>query len=421
MCGPRPTPAKARDSYQTSLSLFGGLGRGGLGGSTGGGASYLDLPLPGGSFPGGSFPNGTLPGGAVPAEVDLRGFDGPVRDQGQVGVCWAHALSSVMDNGARRAGFAGTVMSALHVIAVDAWDDLWRGDDSDGLTVEQLWPYDGRKACAFNDNPREVWCQEHYGVTPGSWRSDPRLVAEKAAADGSHQYRFYDVHHLESRPANTEQVALVLASGHALWAELDFNRAAWSYSELQDGVFSDYEVDRDYGHAVQLTGYRAVGGERQFLIKNSWGTDWGHGGYAWMSESLLRKHLMQAFYLDVASSRDGKLPNGGLQLPVPIPGLGQQIPGLQIPGLQIPGLQIPGLQIPGMGQTPNGGQQPGVQIPGLGQLPGLQGLQVPPLPAPSPPLATGGCAAGQVPDAVTGLCIAPCPSGKAPTFGVCVE
>ena len=42
------------------------------------------------------------------------------------------------------------------------------------------------------------------------------------------------------------------------------------------------------GHAISLTGYTHVEGERYFLIKNSWGEKWGDGGYAWIHEQSLR-------------------------------------------------------------------------------------------------------------------------------------
>jgi papain like protease len=251
----------------------------------------------------------------APPEVDLRPWDGPVRDQGQVGVCWAFALSSVMDNGARHGGDGQAMMSSLHVIASDTWDDVWQRKEGKPLTLEGIWPYEPRKACAFNDDPQEEWCQEKYGVRPGSWRSDPRLVAERQMADDAHRYRFRNVRHVSTKPVSIDEIASVLASGHV----------AWEWRALRDGVFSDYEQAGSFGHAVQITGYRTAGGIKHFLLKNSWGTAWGQGGYAWMGENIVRRHLRRAFFLDVAASQAGAHP--------PIAGL----PGLpEIPGLKLP-------------------------------------------------------------------------------------
>lgn len=53
-------------------------------------------------------------------------------------------------------------------------------------------------------------------------------------------------------------------------------------------------------HAVTLVGYRTdPGGENQrFVFKNSWGPQWGSGGYGWITAAYLREHLIAAYVLD---------------------------------------------------------------------------------------------------------------------------
>lgn len=40
-------------------------------------------------------------------------------------------------------------------------------------------------------------------------------------------------------------------------------------------------------HAMIVVGVRYVNGERQFRIRNSWGTSWGDGGHTWFSEDYM--------------------------------------------------------------------------------------------------------------------------------------
>lgn len=40
-------------------------------------------------------------------------------------------------------------------------------------------------------------------------------------------------------------------------------------------------------HAMIVVGVRYVNGERQFKIRNSWGTSWGDNGHTWFSESYM--------------------------------------------------------------------------------------------------------------------------------------
>ena len=40
-------------------------------------------------------------------------------------------------------------------------------------------------------------------------------------------------------------------------------------------------------HAMIIVGVRYVNGERQFLLRNSWGKDWGEDGHAWVTEDYI--------------------------------------------------------------------------------------------------------------------------------------
>ena len=45
-------------------------------------------------------------------------------------------------------------------------------------------------------------------------------------------------------------------------------------------------------HAVIAVGYGIEGGERLFLVRNSWGEFWGCDGYAWLTESYLAPRVI---------------------------------------------------------------------------------------------------------------------------------
>ena len=52
------------------------------------------------------------------------------------------------------------------------------------------------------------------------------------------------------------------------------------------------------GHCVELLGYRTTRTGREWLIKNSWGTGWGQGGFAWATDAFLRQQW-SVYVLDV--------------------------------------------------------------------------------------------------------------------------
>src|SRR5262249_35884589 len=129
--------------------------------------------------PGFTFPEAVLPPPSVfVPSVDLRvqGLDGPVKSQEQTGVCYAFALSDALENSLRRQG-RRDVLSPLHIIASGVWHDMWRSQPSEVIGTESAWPYDPIKACKFKE-PGSDTCEQAYGVSTNSWRSDPVLSSE---------------------------------------------------------------------------------------------------------------------------------------------------------------------------------------------------------------------------------------------------
>jgi hypothetical protein len=305
-----------------------------------------------------------------------------VKDQQMVGVCWAFAMSSVMENALRRRG-SGDVVAPLHLVASDAWRALHKKGQTDGMVVEPSWPYDPAKACKLNKG--DDVCGDAYHVTPGSWRDDPMLRGEVESANARGAIRATKMEVIE--PGTFEAIADELATGREVWASIRIDHKSWSHP--RGDVLEDYSGEERGPHAVTVVGYRTAGPRgRELLVKNSWGADWGQGGYVWLSERTLKDHGDQFLVLDV---------EGGGFVPLPPPGT----PGFPFPFPGANGQPPPGMpNIPGF---PWPGAQPGAQ-------PGSQ-------PAPQP---QGACPQGQVNDVVTRACSAPCKNGFPPAAGACL-
>jgi len=236
-----------------------------------------------------------LPSLLVPPAFDLRtiGRDGPVKDQQQTGVCYAFAMTTVMEDDLRRNGRTD-VIAPLHIVAADAWQDLWRAQPREAITTENVWPYDPVKACRFMKDSDS--CEESYGVRTNSWSADPRLVIERERA---RQSGVAFVGHAKAfKKGDFVSIVSTLAQGRAIYISIDIDSAAWGWRGIKNGVLSEYDRADRGGHGVALVGYRTVGLSRQFLIHNSWGPKWGDGGYAWISEDGLRKHLLDAYLIE---------------------------------------------------------------------------------------------------------------------------
>jgi len=253
--------------------------------------------------------------GPLPPHVDLRahGLSGPVRDQQQVGACAGFAMTTVLDNFARRQGRRDD-MASLHVFSIYNLDDevaFSRALRARPVTTEVVWPYDPVIACRFADDWTGQGCAGVYGVPHDSARHDPHLMGRKVDADRRGRWQILGYEELSTAPVDTDQIAMVLASGEALWAALAFHRPAWSALNRNRGSVLPYFPPelQELSHAVTLEGYRTTPRGRQFLLHNSWGTTWGEGGYAWIDEAMLRTHLNTAYRVLVADA----------SLPVPRP------------------------------------------------------------------------------------------------------
>ncbi len=240
-----------------------------------------------------------LPAGPLPAYVDLPkyGYDGPIKDQAQVGVCWAFALSTAAENALRRQGRHDFV-SATHIIAARSEKRLYAsGLNGTAIAPDSAWPYDPVRACYLNDvlGYRDPWCEAAYHVPSGSWRSQPQIVAELRNADAWGTFRIRE----EELSGNTDEIANLINQSRSVIADISIDSRAWGHSIASSGTIADYlHADRG-GHAVVLVAYTWSNGERYFLIHNSWGTDWGKGGYAWIADRTLRRHILGASIVDV--------------------------------------------------------------------------------------------------------------------------
>lgn len=249
------------------------------------------LPLP----PGAPAPRVPVLRGPLPPAADLRalGLDGRIKDQERVGACSYFAVSTVLENALRRAGIRDEI-SPMHVISSNAWDDLFARPSTRYLAPEPVLPYEPRAACQLGPRADEGECSAKYGVTYGSWRSNPGLAGAVARADAQGAYAGVFADRLSGDP---DEIAGEIARGRAVYAAFDIDGDAWSSSSVAGGTIPEHPHGSG-GHAVVLVAYQTTPGGRFFLVHNSWGTDWGQGGYAWLSEANLRRNFSSAFLLD---------------------------------------------------------------------------------------------------------------------------
>ncbi|MGB3556837.1 MAG: C1 family peptidase [Jannaschia sp.] len=200
-------------------------------------------------------------GFGAPAKFDYRDVGGkayttPVKNQGSCGSCVAHGVAAVMETTYRRAIRDETFaldLSEAHLFychggeegrtCANGWfpDAAFDKAKAKGVTLESVYPYTGsQQACAV----------------PGSWEQNMAKITGKTK--------------LEGRAAIKEWIATKGSVTGCFLVYQDF----FSY---RSGVYRHVSGEAAGGHCVEIVGYDDARG--CWICKNSWGTNWGEGGY----------------------------------------------------------------------------------------------------------------------------------------------
>lgn len=225
---------------------------------------------------------GRAPG--LPATVDLRAWCSPIENQLNLGSCTANAGVGMLEYYERRA--FGKDIDASRLFLYKATRDLlkWTGDTGAFLrsTMQAL--------VLFGVPPEDYW---------------PYVVAnfdiEPSAFLYSFGQNYQALKYYRLDPPGTAKPALLASIKTNLVAGLPSMFGFTVYSSYNQASVANqgaipYPVVSDRvvgGHAIMAVGYNdslqirnaaqgAVATTGALLIRNSWGTGWGNGGYGWL-------------------------------------------------------------------------------------------------------------------------------------------
>jgi hypothetical protein len=340
----------------------------------------------------------------LPPGVDHRaqGIEGPVKDQQLVGACTAFSLSSVMDNAIRRLN-GNDVMSAMHIWSRYADATMPSAESRNEGRPVAAWvdyPWDQRTACRME--PEDDGCAELLvpAVQVNTAASDPQVQTQIRGADARGRYTIAEVDQID--PIDPSVLAVDLATGKDVWLAMGVSQDAWTSPQVQtSAVVPDWLLE-DGGHAVALAGYRTTAGGRQFLVHNSWGPAWGQGGYAWISEAMVRAHGQYAYTIKVVDRAAPSPP------PTPVPAPQPRGPAACPAGFtQLPGMPL--CQRVCSTSADCGGGGACVRA----------NAAAPAVCIATNPLTDDDCGEGELVDIVTGQCAQACANNLRPAAGWC--
>jgi hypothetical protein len=267
----------------------------------------------------------------LPQIVDHRaeGTEGPIRKQ-QGTLCTAFAFTSALDHAyARWTGTPGN-FSVMQVWGRYHSHQEHRAATSnvgDLISNEADWPFDGSVATKWR------FCHGH-SKHPEKERSgiDCDLPVDSGRMQQVDQRAVAMITKVEFAPVTDLGVLREeLAAGQDVSVSVNlpsFATAGEPGSRYILGVkASDPTKTQGPQHQILLAGYAITPNGTYYLVHNSFGTNWGDNGYAWLHEDLLRTHWSDSVMvipyvepLQVAMARAE--PRGGLS---------QACPGNQVP------------------------------------------------------------------------------------------
>lgn len=196
--------------------------------------------------------------------VDLREFATKIEDQGELGSCTAHAITSAIELQIKKNNGLSTDLSRLFVYYQERFMEKTVKTDS-GAIIR-----DGIKACAKIGVPVEtLW---PYSVTRFTER--PSVNAYKNAA--TRKILKY------KRVTDLESMLHCLTEGNPVVFGFSVYESFESDKVAKTGIMPYPKKSEKLigGHAVLAVGYDYK--KERILVRNSWGEDWGLKGYFWM-------------------------------------------------------------------------------------------------------------------------------------------
>lgn len=226
----------------------------------------------------------------IGAAVDLREWCSPVEDQGSLGSCTANAGVGLLEYFQRRA--FGKHLDGSRLFLYKATRNLlgWKGDTGAYLRTTM-------KALAlFGVPPEEYWSYriEDYEKEPPAF----------CYAFGQ-QYQSIIFYRLDPPGAAPGEVLSTVKEFLAAGLPSMFGFSVYSSipgvgEGTGDIPFPKREERLIGGHAVDAVGYdddRKIGNKKgALLIRNSWGTEWGEGGYGWIPYAYVERGLAVDFW-----------------------------------------------------------------------------------------------------------------------------
>ncbi|XP_065857349.1 senescence-specific cysteine protease SAG39-like [Euphorbia lathyris] len=201
---------------------------------------------------------------AVPTSMDWRkkGAVTPIKDQGQCGSCWAFSTVAAVEGITQLT--TGKLISLSEQELVDC-DTKGEDQGCEGGLMD-----DGFKFIIGNQG---ITTETNYPYDAADGTCNTKDEANHAAKITGY----------EDVPANDEAALMKAVANQPIAVAIDASGSEFQF--YSSGVFTG-SCGTELDHGVTTVGYGSSSGMNYWLVKNSWGSQWGEEGYIRMQKDI---------------------------------------------------------------------------------------------------------------------------------------
>lgn len=215
----------------------------------------------------------------LPESTDLRATCSPVENQGNLGSCTANALAGALEFLERKDRVPYADLSRLFIYYNERVIENTVKTDSGALIRDGIKTLAKQGVCPEREWPYKI----------AKFTSKPTAACYKDAQE--HQITSYQ------RITALDEMRSCLAEGFPFVFGFTVYESFESQGVAQSGIVPMPQPSERVvgGHAVLGVGYNDA--RRQFIVRNSWGPDWGLQGYFFMPyDYLSNRNLSDDFW-----------------------------------------------------------------------------------------------------------------------------
>ncbi|KAL0811801.1 hypothetical protein ABMA28_009229 [Loxostege sticticalis] len=199
----------------------------------------------------------------LPKSYDLRfqGVLGPIKNQGSCGSCWAFTITATVEGALSKANGGRNLDLSEQSLVDCAWG--FKNYGCNGGQIDKAYEYVLKHGIPLESQYGEYIRRDGYCNVDNT--TETLKIRGFAMVT----------------PRNPEALKLALVKYGPVAVAIHASNNMQLYSS---GVFYDIECDGNYpNHGVVVVGYGERDGTPYWIVRNSWGENWGQDGYILMS------------------------------------------------------------------------------------------------------------------------------------------